>query len=70
MEGDDGAIEKEFAGTVGDNGWIKDCFPGNHAFPRSRRRSPSPSGRRIKSREKTRRAQCEAAHGRALMCGP
>ena len=58
MEGDDGAIEKELAGTIGDNGWIKDCFPGNHAFPRSRRRSTSPSGRRIKSREKTCRAQC------------
>src|ERR1700758_154548 len=32
MEGDDGAIEKELAGTIGDNGWIKDYFPGNHAF--------------------------------------
>src|SRR5215831_16817768 len=32
MEGDDSAIEKELAGTVGDNGWINDCFPGNHAF--------------------------------------
>src|SRR5262252_4446578 len=32
MEGDDGAIEKELAGDVGDNGWINDCFPGNHAF--------------------------------------
>src|SRR5713226_6141521 len=53
MEGDDGAIEKELAGTIGDNGWIKDCFPGNHAFPRSRRRSTSPSGRRIKSRKKS-----------------
>src|SRR5258708_27996996 len=70
MEGDDGAIEKELAGTIGDNGWIKDCFPGNHAFPRSRRRSTSPSGRRIKSREKICRAQCEAPHGRARMCGP
>src|SRR5262245_24446169 len=44
MEGDDGAIEKELAGTIGDNDWIKDCFPGNHACPRSRRRSISPSG--------------------------
>src|SRR5690349_11046576 len=43
MEGDDGAIEKELAGTIGDNGWIKDCFPGNHAFPRSRRRSNRPA---------------------------
>jgi hypothetical protein len=60
MEGDDGAIEKELAGTIGDNGWIKDCFPGNHAFPRSRRRSTSPSGRRIKSPEKTCETQCEA----------
>src|SRR5215470_7335356 len=32
MEGDDGAIEKELAGTIGDNGWINACFPGNHAF--------------------------------------
>jgi hypothetical protein len=37
MEGDDGAIEKELAGTVGDNGCINGCVPGNHAFPRSRR---------------------------------
>src|SRR5262244_1557964 len=69
MEGDDGAIEKELAGTVGDNGWINDCLPGTHAFPRSRRRSTSPSGRRIKSREKICRVQCEAPHGRAWMCG-
>src|SRR5262249_61882757 len=37
MKGDDGAIEKELTGTVGDNGGINDCLPGTHAFPRSRR---------------------------------
>src|SRR5262249_20605505 len=37
MKGDDGAVEKELAGTVGDNGGSNECLPGTHAFPRSRR---------------------------------
>src|SRR5258708_1144994 len=69
MEGDDGAIEKELAGTIGDNGWIKDCFPGNHAFPRSPR-SPFPTAPPTNAREKICRGQWEASHGRAWMCGP
>src|SRR6266478_2190814 len=63
MEGDDGAIEKELAGTIGHNGWINDCLPGTHAFPRSRRPTPlhpSWNGCSSKSREKTCETQCEA----------
>src|SRR5215467_14765028 len=63
MEGDDGAVEKELAGTVGHNGWINDWLPGTHAFPRSRRPTPldpSWNGCSTKSPEKTCETQCEA----------
>src|SRR5262249_20760016 len=62
MEGDDGAIEKELAGAVGDNGCINGCVPGNHAFPRLRRPTPlhpSWNGCFGKSPEKTCETQCE-----------
>src|SRR5260370_33847588 len=44
MEGDDGAIAKELAGTIGGTAWTTDCFPRNHWSPRSRRRSTPPAG--------------------------
>src|SRR5262245_29038147 len=65
MEGDDGAIEKELAGAVGDNGWINDCLPGTHVFPRAWRTTPlhpSWNGCSSKSPEKTCETQCEAGN--------
>src|SRR5215471_11780788 len=73
MEGDDGAIEKELAGAVGDNGWINDRFPGNHAFlvhggvPHRAAAAASSLGKKSAERNARLRTAAPACADRSLM---